>query len=147
VDRLTVVSALAVVALAAGCGASAPTAGPQRGVTVGDLQRKEYFYQGDFLGQTVTVSAKVAEVLGPQVFKLSGGNVGAEKLTVLTDQPVDVSKDEVVRVTGAVGQLHQSAPSEGVPYIQRDLYSTPETKPYLYHATVEPLPTDHHGNS
>lgn len=139
------IGTLAVVPLAAGCGASAPTAGPQRGVTVGDLQQKEYFYQGDYLGQTVTVSAKVAEVLGPNAFKLSSGNVGAEKLTVVTDRPVEVSKDEVVQVTGTVGQLHLSAPSEDVPYIQRDLYATPETKPYLYHATVEPPPADQHG--
>jgi hypothetical protein len=136
VDRLIVVVALVVVPLAAACGASAPTTGPERGVTVGDLQHKEYFYQGDFLGQTVTISAKVADVLGPRVFELSGGNVGAQKLTVVTDRPVEVSKNDVVRVTGTVGQLHLSAPSEGVPYIQRELYATPETKPYLYHATV-----------
>jgi hypothetical protein len=84
VDRLIVVTLLAVVPLAVACGASAPTAGPQRGVTISDLQQKDYFYQGKFLGQTVTVSSKVADVLGPGVFELSGGNVGAEKLTVVT---------------------------------------------------------------
>jgi hypothetical protein len=146
VDRLIVVTLLAVVPLAVACGASAPTAGPQPGVTISDLQQKDYFYQGKFLGQTVTLSSKVADVLGPGVFELSGGNVGAEKLTVVTDQPVQVSKDDVVRVTGTVGQLHLAAPSEGVPYEQRDLYDGHQTKPYLYHATVEPLTAAQHSN-
>jgi hypothetical protein len=34
-----------------------------------------------------------------------------------------------------------------VPYEQRDLYDAHATKPYLYHATVEPLTTAQHGNS
>jgi hypothetical protein len=103
--RVIVAGALVVVPLAA-CGGG-PTAQPQRGVTISDLQHKEYFYQGDYLGWTIT------------------------------DQPAEVTKDEAVRVTGTVGQLHRSMPSEGVPYIQRELYTRHDTDAYLYHATIE----------
>lgn len=144
---LSVIGTLVVVPLVAACGAGAPTAGPERGVTVSGLEQREYFYQGDYLGRTVTVSAAVADVLGPRLFELSGGNVGDVKLTVVTDRPIAVSKDAVVRVTGTVGQLHLSAPSDRVPYIQRDLYASQETKAYLYHATVEPLPAAQQGSS
>jgi hypothetical protein len=137
---MVVIGALVAVPLMAACGNPPSTPGPQRAVTVRDLQREEYFYQGDYLGRTVTVSAKISDVLAPGVFELSGGDFRDTKLLVVTDQPAEVSEDEVVRVTGTVGQLHTSVPSEGVPYIQQDPYTRYETKPYLYQATVEPLP-------
>jgi CTP synthase (UTP-ammonia lyase) len=136
--RLAVLGALVVVPLMAACGNGADTAGAQRGVTVSDLLHKEYFYQGDYLGRTVTVSAKVSDVLAPQVFELSDGDFRGKKLLVVTDQPVGVSDDEVVRVTGTVGQLHTAVPSEREPYIQEELYARHNTESYLYHATVEP---------
>lgn len=132
--RVIVVGALVVVPLAA-CGS--PTTQPQRGVTIRNLQHKSYFYQGDYLARTITVSARVDDVLSPRVFELSDEDYRAEKLLVVTDQPVEVSKDEAVRVTGTVGQLHRTVPSEGVPYIQRELYARQDTDAYLYHATVE----------
>ncbi|MGB8995382.1 MAG: hypothetical protein WCC65_08745 [Pseudonocardiaceae bacterium] len=138
IGRLTVIGALGVVPLVAGCGSATPAAGPQRGVTVSDLQQREYFYQGDYLGRAVTVSAKVSNVLGSRVFELSGGDFGHKKLLVVTDQPVEVTGDELVRVTGTVGQMHTSVPSDRAPYVQRDLYDRYHTESYLYHATVEP---------
>ena len=129
---LVVIGALAVLPVAA-CGGSD---GPQRGVTVSDLAQKQYFYRGNQLGRTVTVSAAVSEVDGSRVFKLSGGD-SSDDLLVLTAQPVDVAKDQEVRVTGTVGQLHHSAPSERVPYLQRDLYDKHDTETYLYDATVQ----------
>jgi hypothetical protein len=133
--RVIVAGALVVVPLAA-CGGG-PIAQSQRGVTISDLQHKEYFYQGDYLGRTITVSARVDDVLAPRVFELSDDPYRGEKLLVVTDQPAEVSKDEAVRVTGTVGQLHRSMPSEGVPYIQRELYTRHDTDAYLYHATIE----------
>ena len=135
--RLVLVGALAVVPLAA-CGGG-PTAQAQRGATISDLQHKQYFYQGDYLGRTITVSGRVDDVLAPRVFELSDEHRG-DKLLVVTDQPVEVSKDEAVRVTGTVGQLHRSVPSERVPYFQQDLYTRHETDAYLYNATIESLP-------
>jgi hypothetical protein len=135
---LVVGGALVVVPLAACGGGTTPQA--QRAVTVSDLQHKAYFYQGSNLGRTITVSARVDDVLAPRVFELSDDHYRDEKLLVVTDQPVDVSKNETLRVTGTVGQLHRSVPSERVPYIQQDLYTRQETDAYLYHATIESLP-------
>ena len=140
IGRLAVIGALVVVPVVAACGSGAAPAGAQRGVTVSDLLHKEYFYQGDHLGRTVTVSAKVSDVRSPQVFDLSNEDFGDKKLLVVTDQPVEVSEDEVVWVTGTVGQLHTAVPSERGPYIQEELYARHNTEPYLYHATVEPQP-------
>ena len=145
--RLTVVGALVVMSLVAACGSSA-TAGPQRSVTVSDLQRKQYFYQADFLGRAVTLTAMVSDVLGPRVFELSGGDLRDTKLLkllVVTDQPVDISEGQAVRVTGTAGQLHVSFPSDHVPYEQENLYTRYNTKPYVYHATVERLAATQHG--
>ena len=117
----------------------AATAPPQ-GLTISDLQHKEYFYQGDYLGRTITVSARVDDVLAPRVFELSDHQHREDKLLVVTDQPVEVAKDAAVRVMGTVGQLHRSVPSEGVPHIQRELYIRHDTDAYLYHATIESVP-------
>lgn len=136
--RLVAVGALVVVPLA-GCGGGSTTQA-QQVVTVSDLQHKAYFYQGNYLGRTITVSARVDDVLAPRVFELSDEHYRDEKLLVVTDQPVDVSKNETLRVTGTVGQLHRSVPSERVPYVQQDLYTRQETDAYLYHATIESLP-------
>lgn len=144
--RLLVLGAL-VVPLAAACGGD--TAGPQRGVTVGDLQQKEYFYQGEHLGRTVTVSATVAAVRGPHAFELSGGDPGDDTLLVLppmAGRTVEVAPGQVVRVTGTVGQLHSSSPSEKVPYVQHSLYDKHTTEAYLYDAAVEPLPRPQRGD-
>jgi hypothetical protein len=138
IGRLAVIGTLVVVPLVVACGNGANTTRAPRGITVSDLQREDYFYQGDYLGQTVIVSAKVSDVLAPRVFELSGGDFLGKKLLVVTDQPVGVSKDKVVRVTGTVGQLHTSVPSEREPYIQEQLYARHNTEPYLYHATVGP---------
>ncbi len=138
IGQLAVIGALVVVPLVAGCGNAAAPAGEQRSVTVNDLLQGQYFYQGDHLGRTVTVSAKVFDVPAPRVLELSGDDFRGKKLLVVTDQPVGVSKDEMVRVTGTVGQLHTAVPSEREPYIQEELYARHNTESYLYHATVEP---------
>ncbi|MDR7301442.1 hypothetical protein [Haloactinomyces albus] len=140
VGRLTVLGALVFVPVVAGCGGG-DTAGPQRGVTVEELQQEQYFYQGNYLGRTVTISAAVSEVRGPQSFELSGGDFGDDTLLVVTSRPVEIEEGRVVRVTGTAGQLHYSFPSEQVPYIQRGLYAKYATEAYLYEASVEPLST------
>ncbi len=105
VSRLLVIGTLVAVPLVAACGRGDDMAGPRRAVTVGDLQHKQYFYQGEYLGRRVTVSAAVSDVLGPRTFELSGADFGDEKLQVVTDAPVEVSKDQVAWATGTVGQI------------------------------------------
>lgn len=105
-----------------------------------DLQEPAYFYEGEHLGQIVTVTAAVAVVRDPRTFELSGGDPRDVTTTVLTREPVMLSPGQLVQVTGRMGQLHTSAPSERVPYIQDSLYSTAHTEAYLYDATVGPRP-------
>jgi hypothetical protein len=133
---LVLFGALAIVPLAAACG-DGDTAGPERNVSVGDLTQEEAFYEGKYLGRTVTVSAAVYEVRGPLSFELSGGDYGDEPVLVLSEQPVSVVAGEVVRVTGTVGQLHESLPSDKLPYVQRGLYPAYDTEAYLFDADVE----------
>lgn len=133
-----VIGTLVVMPLTAGCGSD--TAGPERDLSVDEVTKDENFYRGDHLGQTVTVSAEVSEVLGARSFELSGGDFGDEKLLVVTDRSTDVEEGRTVRVTGTVGQLHESFPSETHPYTQAGLYAKHSTEAYLYDATAERLP-------
>lgn len=133
-----VTGTLAVMPLAAACGGG-DTAGPERAVSIGDVQQHENFYRGTYLGRTVTVSAMVSELHGARSFELSGGDFGDEKLLVVTDRSTGIEEGQVVRVTGTVGQLHESFPSETHPYVQAGLYAKHSTTAYLYDATVEPL--------
>ena len=108
--RLAVLGALVVVPLVAACGDGTAPAGAQRSLTVSDLQQREYFYQGDYLGRTVTVSAKVADVLAPQVFELSGGDFvrWARQLIDLLDQLAKVADEPVAGVArAAVGRFRR----------------------------------------
>lgn len=139
IGRLTVICALVVAPMTTAC-IGGDTAASERAVSVGDLQREQYFFEGDHLGQTVTVSAAVSEVHGPHSFELSGGDFRDDTLLVMSDDPVEVIKEQVVRVTGTVGQFHETFPPEGVPYLQTDLYEKYETEVYIYDATVEKLP-------
>ena len=127
---------MAAAVLAACSGGN--TAGSQQGVTVTEIQKPAYFYEGDYLGEVVTVSAAVAEVRSERLFELSGG-AGDSTLTVMTRQPVDLQRNQVVQVTGTVGQLHRSS-SNRVPYIQEPLYSKANTESYLYDAVVRLAP-------
>lgn len=138
IGRLSVIGVFVVVPLAAACGGGDDTAGPVSGIAVGDIQHDQYLYQGKYLGRTVTVSGPVSDVRGSSSFELAGGGYGKDTMLVMTGQPVAVVRGQLVRVTGTVGQYHHSAPSERVPYIQRDLYTRHETEAYLYDATVEP---------
>ncbi len=128
---------LAAVPVVAACGGD--TVAPNQSVTVDDLQGEQHFYEGKYLGRTVAVSAEVSAVHGPSSFELSGGDFGDEELLVVTTRPVEVVRDSAVRVTGTVGQLHRSDPSQQVPYVQRGLYTEHQTEAYLYDATVGPL--------
>jgi hypothetical protein len=141
VVRAGIAALLLAVPLTAACG-DPDTASPPGGLTVDGLHRRgTAFYQGEYLGQVVTVSAPVAEVVDAHTVELSGGDPRDVTVTVLTRTPVDVTEGAVVRVTGTVGQLHTVPASDRVPYVQRPLYAPYETEPYLYDATVEDAPT------
>lgn len=91
--------------------ACADTAGPEQGTDAGDVQQdqtqafneREFFENPDnFVGQQVTVSGKVTEVLRPRAFRLSGEGAGATPLLVVSPAVANVATGQVVRVTGTV---------------------------------------------
>lgn len=126
-----------LLALAVGCGDDS-SAGPEAGVSIEELEENQYFYEGEYLGQTVTVTAAVSEILTEDRIEVNGGEYGDESLLVIAKQPLDVAVGDVVRITGTVGQYHVTIEEEGVPPVPYDVYEDYESEEYLYGATVEP---------
>lgn len=103
-------AAVAAVALPfslAACGNDDDTAGPERGTSVEDItEEDQYFADDQYVGEEVTVSAEVEEVLSPQSFRLDGGDWGDESLLVVSAQQAkDLQEDDVVQVTGTVREF------------------------------------------
>lgn len=70
-----------------------------------------------FVGQTVTVSADVNEVIAPGIFTIAGTeNTTLEPLRVVADPTTDVTEDAAIAVTGTVYQYDpdELAEVEGV---------------------------------
>lgn len=134
-----VLSAAATAAVLAACGGGDDTAGPERGVTVAEVQEAQNFYEGEYLGRRVAVSAEVSDVLNPRNLELAGTEYGEDSLLVRTAEPVEVRQGQVVRVIGIVGQYHTYLENEGPPPVQYDMYEEYETEAYLYDAEVEVL--------
>lgn len=88
-----------------GCGG---TAGPETGVDVEDVQDEpfeedSFFFEGEidsFVGQEVTLSAEVSEIIGPNGFTIAAEN--AEELLVVHDGNAQITVDTPVQVTGTV---------------------------------------------
>ncbi len=89
----------------AGCGDD--TAGPEAGASVEDIQEDE---SAPFVGQTVTVSADVNEIITARAFTIAG----TEPLLVISGQPgfVPVTEHSAVAVTGTVRQAFDIAAVE-----------------------------------
>ncbi|MCT7954932.1 hypothetical protein [Laspinema palackyanum] len=60
-----------------------------------------------FMGQTVTLNGEVAEVLGPNVFRIQEDEAigGSDIIVITTDSQMPVMEDSQVQVTGEVRQL------------------------------------------
>lgn len=133
---LVAAGALAAAAMLGGCAAGDGDAGPE---LIEEIQEPQHFYEGDYLGQEVTVSAVVTEVLGPRNFELAGRDYGEDSLLVQTPDPVQVEQGQRVRVTGTVGQFHLLSEDDYAPG-SYDRYEKYETEAYVYDAVVEPVP-------
>ncbi len=59
---------------------------------------------GVFLGDDVTVSGEVLEVIDPRAFRIAGPRAG-DSLLVVSAPPHGVKEDEVVKVTGQLDEL------------------------------------------
>jgi hypothetical protein len=136
-NRRTALVALICAPVLAGCGAGDDTAGPERGVDVGEIQEEQPYFQGDYLGQQVTVSATVTRVLSPTGVELAGGDYGDDSLLVVTAEPTRVRAGDEVRATGTVGQYHRVLDDDPMQY---GLYEDYLTEAYLYDARLEPVP-------
>ena len=81
------------------------SAGPDQGADVEEITDNDYFSKADqFVGDTVTVSAAVTDVLTPQSFQLAGDEWGDESLLVTSAEQANVQEGTVVRVTGQVAE-------------------------------------------
>ncbi|MGW3473586.1 hypothetical protein ACWDKQ_35255 [Saccharopolyspora sp. NPDC000995] len=125
-------TALTVAVFGVSCGAPS-----QHELSIGDIQQERYFYEGAYLGQQVVVAATVVTVLSPDHFDVIDTRSSA-KLSVMTTVPVHVTEGQALHVAGTVGQLHHWAVSDGLPYIQDNLYAARTTEAYLYNASVLP---------
>lgn len=134
--RGAAVLALACGPVLVGCGAEEDSAGPERGVTVDEIQEEQPYFEGDYLGQQVTVTATVTKVLAPTSVELAGRDYGDESLLVVTAEPTEVTVGELVRATGIVGQYHLVIEDDPA---QTGLYAEYNTEPYLHTATLEPV--------
>jgi hypothetical protein len=132
--------AVAVFALIAGCGDDDRSAGPERGITVDEVQEDQYFYEGEYLGQVVTISGAVTAVIGERTFEIDGEDYGEDSLLVITAEPGAVAVGDVLRITGTVGQYHRVMESEQPIHNQSELYEKYETEAVLHNASVQPLP-------
>lgn len=137
---MVVAGAAAVGALVAGCGGDEQSAGPEQGVTVDEVQENQYFYEGEYLGQVVTVSGAVTETISDRTFEIDGEDYGEDSLLVITAEPVAVAEGDVLRITGTVGQYHRVMESEEPIYNQSERYEKYETEAVLHDASVQPLP-------
>lgn len=95
-----------LLALSLAFGATAcqdDSAGPEVGADVEDVQIEEFGADPEaFIGEEVTVSGAVSEVLGPNSFTIGGGDVGGDALLVVSATTFDLNEGEVVEVTGEV---------------------------------------------
>lgn len=94
------VGVLALVGVS--CGDSA---GPETGVDVQDVA----FDADELLGEEVTVSAEVLDVVSDEAFWLGGDDFGTSAVLVVNAAGTTVQEDQVVQVTGTVREFEEDA--------------------------------------
>ena len=113
VRRGVAVPAALLVALGGASACSEDTSGPEAGVTVEDIagsgERDAVGLEGgdlqevrEHLGQTVTVSADVDQVIGQRAFTIGRRNAETQPLLVVTSVDQEVPPGTAVQVTGEV---------------------------------------------
>lgn len=143
VTTVAVASALVL----GGCGGD--TVGPETGADVEDLQTDpdpgafdDFAEVGTFVGETVTVSAKVSEVLGPNAFTIADQS-GETVLVVYDGTPQNLTVESAVKVTGlvaetfAVGEAEQFAGAE----FEDELFTEFNTDPYIQASSITVTPS------
>jgi len=91
------------------------SAGPERGVTVEDIAETDAFdddgFAGSLIGQQVTVSGNVSEVVGATAIRLGGDDFGGDGILVVqvSGAGASVTEGDDVRVTGTVRDFDAAA--------------------------------------
>ncbi len=140
--RVGVAAALAAATLPfsiAACGDD-DTAGPETGIDVQDITEDDdqYFADDRFVGDRVTISAEVEEVLTPQSFRLDGGDWGDESLLVVSAaQAPDLQEDDVVQVTGTVRQFIYDDYADEYGLAEDDVYDPYAGEEFIEASTVD----------
>lgn len=133
------VLAIGAVLLAGACGGD--TAGPETGVDVEDITDEDAdFGEGDIVlgavGETVTISAEIADVLSPSSFTLEAPGLENE-LLVLSAAPAEVSEGDAVQVTGTVRRFAFAEFTEDFELGDRDLYEPFENQRFIQATNVD----------
>lgn len=150
------VAVLAAVAamLLAGCG-SADTVGPGTGADVEDLQSDpdpgafdDFAEVGQYVGQKVTVSAKVSEALGPNAFTIADQS-GETVLVVYDGTPKDLTTGTAIKVTGVVASTFAIGEAEDFLGVDLDdnVLTEFNTDPYIQASSVNTTPSLQNGSS
>ena len=89
------------------------SAGPERGVTVENIADPEAFDDDGFtrtlVGQRVTVSGNVSEMVGANAIRLGGDDFGGDGILVINVSASGINEGDNVRVTGTVRDFDAAA--------------------------------------
>lgn len=91
------------------------SAGPEQGVTVEDIAESDAFdtdgFGGDLIGQQVTVTGNVSEVVGGNAVRLGGEDFGGDGILVIqvSGAGAGITEGDNVRVTGTVRDYDATA--------------------------------------
>ncbi|ELS50861.1 hypothetical protein [Streptomyces viridochromogenes] len=138
---LALLSALLLGAtLVTGCGDD-DTAGPERGADVEEVQEDELLGDVDrWLGEKVTVSADVNEVINRNAFTIAGTpGSDADELLIVSADTADLNEGQTVQVTGTVRERFDVvgvADDLGVDW-NDDLFTDWDDKHYIVASSVD----------
>jgi outer membrane lipoprotein-sorting protein len=123
-----------------GCGGA--TAGPETGADVEDIQDETTdesvpFHRDieTFVGQEVTVSAEVREIISPNAFTIADEN--AEPLLVVYDGSAQITVDTPIQVTGTVHRTFVPPAAEEFADFQRAPFANFNGEPCIEATTIE----------
>lgn len=104
---------IAAIALAAWLANDDESAGPEREVTVEDVAASDAFdgdgFADSLLGQQVTVSGNVSEMVGQNAIQLGAEDFGGDGILVMQVTASGISEGDDVRVTGTVRNFDAAA--------------------------------------
>ncbi len=134
---LIVVAIIAAIVAWAWLANDDDSVGPERGVTVEDVADSDAFdgdgFADSLVGQQVTVSGNVSEMIGQNAIRLGGEDFGGDGILVIQVTASGISEDDDVRVTGTVRDFDAAAFERdfGTDVYEDDLYDPWEDESVL----------------